>query len=238
MYYNGRTDDCRTGAIGLAVSRDSGKTWQKRGVVLQNGNRGRKADHPSVLLDRGVFKMWLTLGDFDGYRIGYSQSRDGLNWSDPVDVLERANNPYERRNVLHPSVSRDSSGLFHMFYNGHGDDPKTLRLMHATSRDGLRWTRVSNKPVFGESYSYNAYVDFSDGFKMLVSTLDEGESCIFEATSVDGNVWEMALEPLVCNTNNDEDPNAYAAFAPAMLGNEVFYSAGDTNQRYRIVRLR
>jgi hypothetical protein len=234
MYYNGRTDDCKTGAIGLAVSTDKGETWKKRGKVL---SYKVKADHPSVLIEEGVFRMWLTLADSKGYQIGYSDSPDGLNWSTPRVLLSRINTPYENRAVLHPSVTRDlNTGLYHMFYDGQGRGDSTLRLMHATSPDGLEWTRTSPEPVFGKSYSYNAAVDFSDGYVMFVSTLNEQRSCVYRAKSEDSYAWKLDSQPVICNSNDKSQMDSKVAFSLAIWGTKLFYSAGDSTKKYRVMR--
>jgi hypothetical protein len=40
-------------------------------------------------------------------------------------------------------------GVFHMFYNGINSFPAPVGVGHATSTDGLHWTRASDEPVFG-----------------------------------------------------------------------------------------
>ncbi len=44
-------------------------------------------------------------------------------------------------------------GTFHLWYTGYaGDRPATMSLGHATSRDGVHWTRDPRNPIFTGSW--------------------------------------------------------------------------------------
>ncbi len=266
MWYNGRTDDRFTGSIGLATSPD-GLQWTKQhggNPVFEHGATGAfdstKVDHPSVLYFDGKFHMWYTAGDDRSrYTIGYAASTDGVRWTRqnnvrPVLGPGKAGR-FDDQVVLHPAVLRDPTGLLHMWYNGVGPQ-KSFRVGHATSRDGIHWTRsnqgnaVLNPGVVGdfrEGYVYNVFVMLDEGrFHMWYSawTVDDrktgpNHNGIIHAVSSDGDTWQKDSVPTLTNG----PPNSldeYACFACYVVKREgdlwMYYSAGSasTGGPYRV----
>jgi predicted GH43/DUF377 family glycosyl hydrolase len=256
MWYNGRTDDRFTGSIGLATSKD-GLRWTKKNngdPVFEHGAPGTfdstKVDHPAVLRFDGKFHMWYTAGDKNSsYKIGYATSTDGIHWS-------RQNNArpvfgpgetgqFDDQVVLHPAVVRNETGLLHMWYNGVGPQ-KSFRVGHATSRDGIHWTRQNRgKPVlepsvvgdFREGYVYNVFVLLEDDqFHMWYSawapnnrTSGPNHNCITHAVSSNGYDWTKDSTPTITN-GAEGSIDEYASFACNIVrrGDEfwMYYSAG------------
>lgn len=262
MWYNGRTDDCFTGSIGLATSHD-GLTWTNSSEgrpVFRHGPPGTfdstKVDHPAVLRFDGRFHMWYTAGDKSSrYTIGYATSSDGRNWSRENDgkpvLTAGAPGRFDDKVVLHPAVVRDDSGLLHLWYNGVGVQP-TFRVGHAVSRDGLHWERKNGgDPVlvpsrvgeFEENYVYNVHVRLDAGlFRMWYSAAKRdfgsgGHNCLTYATSSDGTHWKKDVTPtLISGPNGSIDQ--YAAFACYTVRRDdglwMYYSVADKNQTYRV----
>lgn len=96
------------------------------------------------------------------YAIGMATSPDGVRWTrhptpvlEPVAAWERpiCTTPSSCRQggVLEPSVLFDAAaGLYRMWYVGLGEPVnsfRTYRIGHATSTDGITWTRLPT-PVF------------------------------------------------------------------------------------------
>jgi hypothetical protein len=96
------------------------------------------------------------------YAIGMATSPDGVNWTrhpapvlEPVAAWERpictAPSSCREGGVLEPSVLFDAAaGLYRMWYVGLGEPAnsfRTYRIGHATSADGINWTRLP-APVF------------------------------------------------------------------------------------------
>lgn len=266
MWYNGRTDDRFTGAIGLATSTD-GLRWKKANggrPVFKTGASGTfdstKVDHPAVLRFAGRFHMWYTAGDRRSrYTIGYATSDDGMAWrrangGRPV-FGPGAKGKFDDQVVLHPAVVRDASGLLHLWYNGVGPQ-KSFRVGHATSLDGVRWTRQNDgNPVlqpsvvgdFREGYVYNVHVRVEQGqFHMWYSawapqerTVGPNHNCITHAVSRDGNHWVKDSTPTLVNG----PPGAideYACFACYLVVHanqwRMYYSVGSGagGRRYRV----
>ena len=266
MWYNGRTDDRFTGSIGLATSED-GLHWNKTNngdPIFEHGAPGTfdstKVDHPAVLHFDGKFHMWYTAGDSRSrYTIGYAMSPDGIRWTranDARPVLgpgERGK--FDDQVVLHPAVIRDDSGVLHIWYNGVGPQ-KSFRVGHATSRDGIHWTRqIDGAPVlepshvgeFREGYVYNVFVRLEGGrFHMWYSawaqndrTSGPNHNGITHAVSRDGDDWRKDAVPTLTNGAKGTI-DEYACFACHIVsrGNELwmYYSAGsgESGGPYRV----
>ena len=255
MWYNGRTDDRFTGSVGLATSVD-GLAWTKSNdgdPVLRHGPPGSfdetKVDHPAVLHFGGRFHMWYTAGDKASlYKIGYATSPDGIRWT-------RANNKrpvlgpgrrgrFDDKVVLHPAVLRDDSGVLHIWYNGVGPQG-SFRVGHATSRDGINWTRQHRgKPVlepsvvgeFHEGYVYNVHVRLvGDRFHMWYSawalnerSVGPNHNGLIHAVSADGNTWKKDAVPTLTN-GPAGSLDQYACFACCLVERRdawwMYYSA-------------
>jgi len=175
----------------------------------------------------GVYRMYYT-GNRppDGsinYAIGMATSPDGVRWTrHPVPVLEpvaawerpicATPSSCRQGGVLEPSVLFDAAaGLYRMWYVGLGepaDSFRTYRIGHATSRDGITWTRLP-APVFalGASGSWdemwtshvNVVADPGGGYHMFYfgsapRDYREGaemqRGAIGHAFSEDGIRWE------------------------------------------------
>jgi uncharacterized repeat protein (TIGR01451 family) len=149
MWYFGY--DGSTSRIGYATSSD-GVTWNKSGSnpVLSSTApwEGSRVIAPTVIKDGSQYKMWYTGIDSSWVsRIGYATSPDGMTWTkhggNPVlDV--GASGSWEDGDVRSPAVLKVGS-TYHMWYEG--DDGATTRIGHATSTDGMTWTKDPANPV-------------------------------------------------------------------------------------------
>jgi len=265
MWYNGRTDDRFTGSIGLAISND-GIRWKKQNngnPVFKHGKPGTfdstKVDHPAVLRFGGKFHMWYTAGDAGSrYKIGYATSKDGFQWKrengGPVFGPGKKGQ-FDDQAVLHPAVARDKRGLLHLWYNGVGPQ-KSFRVGHATSRNGIHWTRSNQgKPVlspskvgpFDEGYVYNVFVMMEgDKFHMWYSAWVKGERTtgpnhngIIHAVSRDGDHWLKDSVPTLTN-GRPGSIDEYACFACYLIQRDhrwwMYYSTatGPGGKFYRV----
>lgn len=262
MWFNGRTDDRFTGSIGLATSKD-GFHWTKQNhgdPVFEHGPPGTfdstKVDHPAILHFDGLFHMWYTAGDRNSsYKIGYATSPEGLHWTRKNNARPvfgpGAPGRFDDRVVLHPAVVRDDSRLLHMWYNGVGPE-KSFRVGHATSRDGVHWTRQNDgNPVlepsvvgrFDEEYVYNVFVMHKNSqFHMWYSAWNSSgpnQNCITHASSLDGNAWKKDKLPTLTNGGVGSIDH-YACFACHIVQRDnelwMYYSAGakKTDGPYRV----
>jgi predicted GH43/DUF377 family glycosyl hydrolase len=106
--------------IKYAQSKD-GINWQKEGQVcipLKDGIKN--VARPSVILDEGVYKMWFPYKKEQGYRIGFAQSKNALNWDMDLKSFNLAPtlNSFDSDAMAYPNVLKNKNTLY-MFYNGN-----------------------------------------------------------------------------------------------------------------------
>ncbi|HEY6137935.1 MAG TPA: hypothetical protein VI670_09250 [Thermoanaerobaculia bacterium] len=135
-------------ALGLAISRDGGETFEKlsRGPILDRS----PADpcfvaSACVLPDQGRWRMWylscigweMVRGKLQHrYHIKYAESDDGIAWRRDGHVCIDFRSPDEYA-ISRPSVERDG-GRYRMWYSHRG---ASYRIGYAESADGLQWAR-------------------------------------------------------------------------------------------------
>ncbi len=139
-------------AIGLAVSEDGGRSFQK---ISEGPLLDRSLDEPffntapCVLEDEGRWRMWYVscTGWENGephYHVKYAESADGVVWR----KTGRACIDYDERTgaIGRPCVYKEN-GAYKMLYSYRGarnyrtDRTQSYRLGYAESSDGVNWTR-------------------------------------------------------------------------------------------------
>jgi hypothetical protein len=112
---------------------------------------------PTVLKEGNAYRMWLSGGDPRDLQhiavdIYSAQSVDGISWTiDPKPVLPAAydTDDWDNWRVETPSVIKVGD-TYHMYYSGmNKKDERSgiYRMGHATSRDGVYWTKDPANPV-------------------------------------------------------------------------------------------
>ena len=108
--------------IKYAESQD-GKSWKKCGQAIESKLGVAQAfSRPTVHIDHdGRFHMWFSYRKGDGtpYRIGYSSSDDGMQWTFPTQDMGVSELGWDDDMVEYPFVLDTSHGV-KMFYNGNG----------------------------------------------------------------------------------------------------------------------
>lgn len=134
--------------VGLAVSTDEGKSFQKvsRGPVLERCDVDPfLTASPCVLIEGGVWRMWYVSGTgWDAtsngprhsYHIKYAESVDGVQWRRKGIICIDYASPEEYA-IARPCVVKDRGG-YRMWYSCRG---QRYRLGYAESADGIGWTR-------------------------------------------------------------------------------------------------
>jgi hypothetical protein len=114
--------------IKYCSSRD-GVTWERPNHLCIQPSHDREAfSHPTVIRDGDRYRMWYCnrhSEDYrDGagaYRIGYAESRDGLDWTrmDAVGGLDVGQAPWASTMTCYPFVLQIDDQIV-MFFNGNG----------------------------------------------------------------------------------------------------------------------
>jgi len=134
--------------IGLAVSKDGGRTYKRVSrapVVGCTDVDPFLAVTPCVLLENGIFRMWYTTATRwepvepkpkHYYHIKYAESRDGIHWetNGVVCIDYKSDAEYA---IARPTVIRDGD-LYRMWFCCRGEK---YRMGYAESSDGITWQR-------------------------------------------------------------------------------------------------
>jgi len=135
-------------AIGCAISEDGGRTFEKVSPAPVLGRSSVDpflCASPSILVERGTWRMWYVSGtDWreergavrHRYHIKYAESGDGIEWRATGRVCIDYRDPNET-SIARPCVLKDQD-VYRMWYCSRGT---TYRLGYAESDDGLAWTR-------------------------------------------------------------------------------------------------
>lgn len=101
---------------------DDGVAWRRsREVALPFAHPGEYSiGRPCVRRDGGTYRMWYCWRG-DRYRLGYAESRDGLEWQrmDERAGLEPSAGGWDAEMIAYPWIA-DVAGRRHMLYNGNG----------------------------------------------------------------------------------------------------------------------
>jgi len=160
----------------------------------------------SVVFHDETYHIWYWGGDIEkvNQRIGHATSVDGINWSKDLNnpVLEPGpDGAWDGTAVGDPTVIYSDS-VFHMWYEGI---PKLslsegMQIGHATSPDGIHWTKDAENPVL----EMGASGEWDDEWVSQPEVLTNGSEYhmwyggdnktienfqIGHATSPDGTTW-------------------------------------------------
>jgi beta-1,2-mannobiose phosphorylase / 1,2-beta-oligomannan phosphorylase len=86
-----------------------------------------------------------------GWAIGIAESRDLVQWHKVGDILPEQE--CEQNGIVNGRVIC-LDGKLHLFYNTYGNGPRDA-LCHATSADGLRFTRDPGNPIWRPTGDWN-----------------------------------------------------------------------------------
>ena len=118
---SGKSQEEMAHLIKVGIS-DDGINWVRNGqIALPFQNASEYAmSKPCVILDGDVYRMWYSLRGA-GYRIGYAESLNGLQWSrsDKSVGITVSDSGWDSETIEYPCVF-DAIGARWMLYNGNG----------------------------------------------------------------------------------------------------------------------
>lgn len=179
-------------SIHYATSTDEGFTWQKQGIELYH-NDG--VTSPYVLYDGSEWQMWycgIYWGSPNQGRIHHAHK---ASLSDPWikdGVVLNNDGPYDYPTVAYPCVLPTATG-YEMYYTGYTPYTGPSRILHATSTDGLTWTKtgIVLEGTLPEESNFVGYADL----------IKEGNTLKCWYSGYDGAHWRIFYAE-----NNPEKP--------------------------------
>lgn len=107
--------------IKYATSTD-GVNWQRKGIIAINFKDSTEYSiaKPMVIYENSIYKMWYSYRG-EHYKIGYAESKDGINWSriDNKVGINRSIEGWDNEMIEYAYVF-DYNGDRYMTYNGNG----------------------------------------------------------------------------------------------------------------------
>ena len=163
LYYvgwnTGNTARYRT-ALGLALSRDGGKTFQKVGkgpIIDRDLCDPVSISCQSTLIEDGIWKTWymsyVRWEAYEGfmepfYEIKYAESDDGVRWHRANITCIALQN--DEGGIACPAVIKENQ-LYRMWYSvrkrhGYRKNPRnSYRIGYAESKNGMDWVRLDDQ---------------------------------------------------------------------------------------------
>lgn len=148
MYYTGWEQGINVpyyAYIGLAVSKDGGKTFErfsKAPIVGRDKGDPYLTITPCVLIENRVWRMWygsgVTRQPETSYHIKYAESKDGIHWIREGIVCIDFQHEGESR-ISRPCVIKENQ-IYKMWYS-YAIGAGGYQIGYAESQDGIRWTR-------------------------------------------------------------------------------------------------
>jgi hypothetical protein len=139
-------------SIGLAISCDGGKTFEKYGdgpIMDRSIYDACFVASSCVLIESGIWRMWYLscikwVVDANGakhyYHIKYAESKDGIEWERKGIVCIDFKSPDEYA-ISRPCVLKEY-GIYKMWYSYRGE---SYKIGYAESEDGIHFNRMDEK---------------------------------------------------------------------------------------------
>lgn len=188
---------------------------------------------PSVLRNGDTYMMWYTGSDGSGSTaIGLATSPDGITWTKhPGNPVLTSSQTWDAARVANPDVIFDGA-TYHMWYTGVNASGIS-RIGHATSADGVAWTKDVDNPVLtvgaggtweGEDVNTPSVVRVGSAYHMWYTGYDGSYSRIGHALSSDGTVWTKDPTNPVIDVGKVGDWDWLNAYSPdVVVADGLFY---------------
>lgn len=209
--------------------------WKKYGRNPVFGGEYGTCFDVSLLRDEeaSLFKMWFSWRPRKA--IGYTESRDGIHWSEPEVVLEpQKDSDWEADEVNRPTVILHQ-GRYRMWYSGqmepYRENGRSV-IGYAESVDGVRWMRretpvmVPDQPWEKQAIMCpHVLFDGEDGqFKMWYAAgCNHEPDAIGYAWSRDGVHWEKYGENPVLSPSAEHLWESHKVVAPCVIKEDGWF---------------
>ena len=162
--------------------------------------------NPAIVVKDGKIFMLYRAQDKIGLpggtsRIGLAVSSDGLHFTRNTEPVFFPDNDAFKKfewqgGCEDPRIVEDSSGIYYMTYTAY--DGKIARLLIATSKDLLHWTKFG--PVFADAYK-GKYIDKWSKSGSIVSKYQNGRII---AQKINGKYWMYWGDQFIWAATSDD----------------------------------
>ena len=161
------------------------------------------AKDPHVVKFKGRYLMYYSIpprqwNGMEGWNIGIAESQDLVNWKRVGEITPQPGLAYEEKGLCAPGAIV-SKGRVHLFYQTYGNGPKDA-ICHAVSRDGINFTRLSDKP-FKPNGKPGEWNSSESGHPHLFTDKNGRTYLFYQGNPDNGKTWLITQEE-VHWTNN------------------------------------
>jgi sucrose-6-phosphate hydrolase SacC (GH32 family) len=210
------------------------------------------AKDPSVIRFGGRYLLYYSMAPSTnkaapkGWAIGIAESRDLVNWKKVGEILPEQE--CEKNGIVNGRIIL-LDGKLHLFYNTYGNRAKDA-LCHATSADGLRFTRNPTNPVWHPTGDWNNgraidvdVIEWGDKLIMYYATRDPaGKIQMLHAIAADRKSgfgrsdWKSLCDGPVLKPELPWETNCIEAPSVVKRGDTLylFYGGGYNNDPQQI----
>jgi len=169
LYYSGWLVGNKINKSAVAISEDSGQTWNFKYIeIAEQPALEPPDDIDIVILDDGTFRMYFTAGNGSHTGIHYAESNDGINFT------YKAATVFPTDTWILDSTTYFLDDQWHMYAQA---DAKIDDIWHLISADGIYWeiTEQTSFPFEGNLHiPSNGYM-LDGNFHMLMFSPETGE---------------------------------------------------------------
>lgn len=169
-------DDVNKKIIIYRRTSENGKTWTPKEIVFEGKKPEEDMLSPALIKDEDGYKLWYVA---NGYKIWYRESTDGLEWTDPEEIVV----PYEIDNMHHWHLDVQETDLgyemlvvgFEQLDGYNLSDRHVMNLYYSKSKDNKEWDTL--KPILFPSQIKNQFD--SKGIYRSAMLKEDGQYYIF-----------------------------------------------------------
>ena len=125
-----------------STSKD-GRSWSPPGEALLENLYA-----PTIIKENGRYKMWYIDVAADPWYVRYAESGDGLMWEVLTEPVLQLDQNWEAGRLFYPTVLKYHDQYLMWYGSYYGPEKQRTALGFAVSKDGLRWTKHPDNPVF------------------------------------------------------------------------------------------
>lgn len=177
--------------------------------ILGNEETGTLFD-PNVIKDKdGLYRMYVSWRKEGS--IAVSTSKDGINWTEPISVLNK-DTTTGWENIVNRCTVVYHNDKYYMWYTGQTDNES--KIGYAISEDGYNFKRYGNPVIIPEEHYeaksiMNPYVMYDEDEKIFKMWYAAGEKyepdVLCYATSIDGVNWNKYENNPILSANKDKN---------------------------------